>query len=316
MLLTAAVVVSILFVVVALLLNGATYTEIRAASGGSLDSPEAARGVHADVAAGTTTLLRSVNEHNATSYEALAENLTSGVAAWSALRDRHAATRVAASTLDLTATTNGTAIRQDAADRNLTSVGSRANWTLVTGATAVRDWHLTVARSSLVDPVGTPSASDLRNASAFRLVVDVDTGGSWRVFFYREDAANVTVAVEEPGGSIVGTCSAEAAADGRVAVDVTNGTVAGRACAALGDVVPDGSAVDLAHELGSNARGTYALDVDVPRSSIDETVYGETGSDEAPYVRELVFDATVRVHYATADLDYTTSVTAGGGADA
>jgi hypothetical protein len=107
-------------------------------------------------------------------------------------------------------------------------------------------------------------------------------------------------------------CAAETEADGGVSVDLTNATVGGTDCPALDFVSSLDEAVTLRHTLGTNAIGSYTVDVDVDVDRSDE-VYEEIGSGEHPYERPILYDATVQLDVVRPSFTYSTSVTAAGG---
>lgn len=308
LLLVAAFVLSILFVVLALLLNAAAVTALTANTAGSpagaLQGPKLA----ADTERGVGAVLEVVNTDSASSYTTLHGELTSAVTDWSDLSTRLATTRAGSTRYSVTDTTKGTRIVQRAADRNLTSAGWEPNWTLAAGATRIGNHRLNLSRSGLVDPAEQDTASDLVNASVFRVVVEDDTSSDrWRVFVYADGSDDVAVAVEQPSGDLAPVC--RAGSTERVLIDVTRATVGGSDCPALDFASSLDGAQTLRYELGSNATGSYTADVDVERYSVDGEQYGETGSETHPYVTEIFSDATVRLDVVRPTYTYRTSVT-------
>jgi hypothetical protein len=315
LLLAGAFVLSILFVVLALLLNAASVTALTANSAGDPTGAVQGPTFGADSRLGTASLLAVVNSGPGSSYATRHGELWRAVDDWSDLTTRLSTTRGGSTRLRLADTTNGSRIVQRNVERNLTSAVWQDNWTVASGVTRVRDYSLTLSRTGLVDPAETASARDLVNASTFRVAVETGTSGDrWRVFAYRDGASDVVVVVETPSNTLSSTCRAAAGSDNTVSVDLTGATVGGDDCPALDFVSSLGDLFRIEYEMGSSATGSYTADVDVDRSSIDGPRYGETGSETHPYVAEIIYDATVRVDVVRPKFTYETSVTVTEGA--
>ncbi len=296
LLLATAFVLSILFVVLALLLNSAAYTGIAATSAGSLHGSAQASSLQADVTDGTVTLLGSINTGATASYSERTQNLTRGIDDWSDLNTRLAAPRSGSKTISLLDVTHGTRIVQRDSDRDFSSASGAGNWTLAPDVTRITHYRLTVSHPSLVDPGSDTSASGLRNDSVFRLAVTVDgTTDTWRMFTYRDGGSDVVVVVEDPSGALSSECRVAAGSDDTVTVDVTNATVGDTDCPTLAFVQSLGGAFDLQYERGSNAVGTYSGTVDVARSTVTDAHYGPSGSSTQPYAAAVLYDATVEL---------------------
>ncbi len=308
LLLTSAFIIAILFVVLALLLNTASVTALTATTAGTLDGAGQAPTRADDVRHGTTALLESVNTVEDATYTALTTNLSQGIEAWSGLSSRMAATNAISTNISLQSVSKGTRIVQRDADRNLTSASWATNWTLASDVTRLKAYQLTVSRAGLVDPGPDPSPSDLENATVFRVAVTAESSGEqWRFFAYRDGASDVVVAVVDGTGEFVAECRAPAGADGQVTVGITNASVGDTECPAIAFVKSIDGPVKLAHEMGSNATGTYTADVDVIRSAVDGGQYGSPGSETHPYVTEILYDATVRLDVVTRSYTYRTT---------
>lgn len=308
LLLASAFVISVLFVVLALVLNAVAVTGVLASGAGSPHSATRAPSLQDDVTKGTTALLAEVNGGGAASYDALHSTLTESIGAWRDMSARHASTTGTSQTVSLLGSTNGTRIRQGDADRNLTSASAADNWTLAPGVTRTKSYRLTVSRSSLKHPGGDTSSSGLESADVFRVVITPDGATRWRLFVYRSGSDDVVVAVASDTGGIATECSAAVGAGGDVTVDVTNRSIGTTPCPGLGFIESFDGPFDIGHGRGSNAVGTYRLDVDVPRSTLADSAYGPTGSETHPQARRIIYDATVRVHVSAPTYSFRSSV--------
>lgn len=310
LLLAGAFVIAVLFVGLALALNTAAYAENVATRESDAVRAQDVAGLDADVARGAGGLVRRVNRDGGATYPAMTANLTDAVAAWSDLAGRHGAVDGRDLNASLRSVTAGTRIVGANESRSLTNASGRADWTLAADVTAVRGFELNVSRDSLVAPgTGDPTASDLENASVFRVVL-AGGGDPRRAFLYR-NASGVVVAVDDGTGGLR-SCAAPDDGDEYVRADLTNATLNGTACDALAALDETPAPSDVRFVAGTNASGAYALVVDVPVGSpgIDADDYGADGSTDAPYTEAVLYSAAVELRYVTPRLRYRANVTA------
>ena len=97
-------------------------------------------------------------------------------------------------------------------------------------------------------------------------------------------------------------CPAGSVTDGTFVIDVSNGSVGGASCPALSVVDDVGNDTSIAYRDGANASGTYTMVIDEPDAAATDSL-ASPGSGE-PYSTPAIYDATLRVTYRTADLDY------------
>lgn len=312
LLLTAAFVISVLFVALALLLNSAIFTENLSARGSAENAGHAAVQLRADAAATTAETLRSVNAHNNTTHATLQRNLSAAVADWHDMVARHDAVTGGSTTLSLVATTNGSYVRQSTAGRNFTDGQGDRNWTLVTGADDVRAFRVAVDRPSLVDPAANESVENLTDAGVFRVVVS-GASETRRVFVYRDGAGTVETVVGYDNGTLSAVCETASGSD-PVTLDLPNASVGGDHCEPLAFFDGVSGGYTIRYEIGPSAAGTYSLVVDGDASTVPDANYDDLRESTGPFATERINAATVRLVHETDAMRYrvTMPVTPGG----
>jgi hypothetical protein len=309
LLLTAAFVMAILFVVLAVSLNTAIYTANLGTRGSDVSDGHHVARLQDDLQRDATDILIRVNADHNQSYASLESNLTESVDRWSELRARHAAVTGGTVTVSVRDAERWTRIRQTDATRALTNAAGGGNWTLVTDASAIREFEATVAADSLVETTN-DTVAGLLDDGAFHVIVTDDDGDRWRVFLNRKPDGTVSVHVEDATGTLRPACESTPT-NGTVALDVSTATVGGDACPALSSLANRTSPADVSYGFGSNATGRYSLLVD--RDVVGDAAFGLSGTD--PEALPVLYRADLRLEYVTADLQYRNdfTITAGDG---
>jgi hypothetical protein len=295
LLLVSALGLATLLVVLALILNSVMYTEHEAArETAAAEASDLLRSQQAAIAA-VQTAIATENAGGHREYAVMEANLTRHVAAWSDLSGRHAAVATRSVGLEVQDITLGTRIIQDAPNPLQTAYGD-GDWSLVNGATAVRQFVLTVDPASLVDVAGHDSnASVLAGQDVVSIVVDE---GSIREAFLYRDGSAVVVGVADQAGDITGRCSSTISS---ITIDLVNETVDGVSCAALGGFLELSAPADIQFRNGANAAGSYVVVVDEP--ALDDDLFAP-GSSDTPRAERLIFEAVVRYHESRHAITY------------
>lgn len=307
LLLVAALGLAVMFVTLALTLNTAIYTENLATRGSDLAGGQQALQYRAVSTQATSDLIEQSNAHHNESYPTLQRNLSTGVTDWNDVAARHEAVSAASAETTLVSSNNGTRIRQTQ-QRNFTDDDANSTWTLATGVSGTRNYHLNVSKASLSeeDPL------DLLGGSVFN--VTFDSGSDvWKVAIYRETAGDARVEVIHDG-STFGPCTSS---EEFITINVSGESVDGSECPELGYLDNVSTPYDISYEHATDGgddtiNGTYDLIVDkkdvdpVPDPYVDDPADG-------PAVSPVIYSATIRTAYNTSRLDYVveTGVTPG-----
>ena len=294
--LVGALSLAVLFVVLALLMNTAIYTENIATRGTGSGTGEAIRYGQA-VRAGTAGLVGYVNAHHNSSYGALDANLTAGVDTMSDATSVHYAYEGARADAALVSTVNGTRIAHDNGTRAFTNESGTADWTLASSVDGTRAFRLNVTRGDLAGGA----------SSAFRVNVSNGTH-TWRAYVYN-DGDTVAVKVENDSEDLsTEQCLAPNEADHTV-VDLTRGTVGGEPCPLLDFGRGISGPYSIGFENGDQATGTYGLVVDEPALADDPNDVFFDDASNSPYATPAIYSATVEVRYEGPQITYRTNVT-------
>lgn len=306
LLLLSGIGLAALLVMLALVLNGAIYTENVAARDSEARETLDVTRFHHETIDVTESLLRMENERPADDYATMEANLSRELGDWSNLSAQHYAKDAGVVWVTVEETQHGSHIAQDT-ERELTNRNNTSTWTVVEGATAVPIFRMTADRSSLVELTGTQTnVSDLVNESVFAIEFDSATGTE-HVFVYATPG-KVVLHHADTNGDL----SAECSTTGQTAtIDFVAGTLDGDVCGSIEELLPLESATDISFESGSNGRGTYELIVD--QEAIDADLNDGAGLD--PYGERLLYNATVSIRYATPDLEYANTGVAVSGGD-
>ncbi|WP_276258680.1 PKD domain-containing protein [Haloglomus litoreum] len=330
LLVLAGVLLGLLFVALAVILNGVIFSE-------NLASREENPGgtgtdLRTSVTESATSLVSQVNHadrYRSASYGTLYGNAyTAGLNGIARRIRDQAADRGQGVSLDPISGREGTRLVQDtdgtfeprAAPPSTPLATSDPNWQVVADA-AVRNARLTVERGSLADRSVTELQSELEGGSGgtpFYLRVEDPSGAAWEVGLAHEPATGA-VLVDVFDGSTHRTCRLDGS---RVTVDIARetllagGTAVG--CPAL-DFLGDASGtVDVYYVNGASVTGQYEWIVDrvepSVRAAVDAgngfgcttpTTYG-AGASEDPYTEPAIYATTVDLQATGGDSSYDT----------
>ena len=303
LLLVGALALAVLFIALALLLNTAIYTGTLATRDAGGDAAPAIEYVSAARGAGADAV-HTVNRRNDTNATELNRAFTATMNRWDDLATHHKAVAGTAADVDVAGTTNGTRIQQDNASRSFTNATGAADWTVADGSgiTSVRSMRFTVDESTLTPIDG---ADDATTEPVFYVDVSSDMGTRSAYVYANDTSGDPEVLVVDGASETV--CSA--ASGGTFVVDVSNASVAGEPCPALGAVDDTDGDLSIAYRNGGAGGGTYTMVVDAPPSTLSPS-----GSDEvsglndpgagSPYWTYAIYGAEFDVTYRTAEIDY------------
>ena len=316
--LVAAFAIAVVFVALALIVNSAIFTE-NLASRGETAGSEGALSMRAMVEENAGESLEAVNRQNDTDEAALEDRFASSVANISDQTARQQARTGRVVTVEVLPSTftDGRRIVQN--DSGTFSAGSDTDYAVATGVERVAGGNGTRAfRINATDIAATD------NSSAF--VVEVNRSGatgndhSWRAHIYRNGTDTVHVRTVRDNGTTTETADCEVtrpATSSTFRVDVTDGTVAGEPCDALGTTT-DG--LNFHFGAGTDPSLTYDIyfrNADQIRGNVSMTVHdgglvslpstGLFGTGQ-PFDSNAVYDVSVRYTYATSDLRYETDI--------
>jgi len=311
LLLIAAFIIAVSFVVLALVVNSAIFTENLATRddvAGSGEALDFRYEVEQNVGGVITAINRNnsiLEDHPTPDLEDRVETNVDRLANNSGIQQSTQGRIVQMAFIEIE---QGVKVAQDA-DREFTNrTGDAWNGPLIEGAENTRKFQINV----------TEQPTTLLGSS-FEVTVEETSGSdSWSM----EVAGNTVgsdVDIEVEHGSESETCTAEF--DGSLTIDVTEGTVGGEPCHALtrqSDGTPmwfatniDGS-YDISFEQGDELNGTYSFIVD-QGSPADSDDFGSVGADK-PYIKDpAVYSANVSYSYYTPDIGYETVIRAAPG---
>lgn len=301
--LIAAFILAVSFVVLALVVNSAIFTEnlsTRDDVAGSQDALE----YRAELKAGVESLVESVNENASLSpldVDASVQNMS----AQSGLSQARLGRIVNVSVISKE---YGQRIAQDNASRNFTSNGSAADWTVVSGVSETRNFVINVT-----NPNSSINFDVLANQSGGppEWEMTIDTNGDFTVSVETSTNSETPPCTRSPGSHVI--------------IDVTDATVDGEPCHALyrnqstGDKMwfAEGlSDYDIEFDDGDEIEGTYSLIVD-ETASINASNYHGPPNDDYPYAQEdpndIIWSSTIKYSYLTSSLAYQTEIEAAPG---
>lgn len=295
-----ALALSVILVALAVLLNTAIYTGNVATRDSGVETTSV---IEYENAAKTFAggSMEQVNYRNNTTVAHLEANYSAGVANWSSTAGNHVAVTGADAHVQVNETTNGTRIVQDD-QRAFTDATGAGDWQLAQDV-AVRNFTVTVDGSTLPQLVDTDQVSDL--VGSYRIDVVEADGDTWKIYFYRDGAGDVTVEVVDPSDSLAGECTA-AAAD--PTIDLTNSSIGGTHCAPLDIWSGSDSPYDVGFGNGLVSSGLYSLVVDADHGTLIATGhYNDDTTGTSPFVTPAIYSATVDVAYQSPSVSYRTT---------
>ncbi|GAB3416354.1 hypothetical protein GCM10027435_13560 [Haloparvum alkalitolerans] len=286
--LVGALVIATILVVLAVLLNGAIYSE-NLATRGSGDETSAAFAAVGEVRATTGGVVDAENrQHYDTETDVLAavENDTERLDELFAKGYGRRGVVIETRTVDRE---TGLFIEQNESGA-FVGAGGTPSFTLAKNVSRTRSFVLRVNATEVAetsDPANDSFAVS-RNDSARQ------------VYVYRNasDGGNLTVAVGDAGDPDPTVVCRPVAPSGVVAVDLTDGAVDDRSCGR--SLWNSTGTYDVAYDRGDAANGTYELTVAGPVDEADV--------DDAPLVSPAVYAVTVDVEFRSESVDYETRI--------
>lgn len=310
LLLIAAFIIGVSFVVLALVVNSAIFTENLATRDDVPGSDDALDYRH-EVSQNLGDTITAINQNNSvlddysSNLDTPVENNVETLQQQSGIQQSSQG-RVVDVAFD--SWEPGLKVAQDAPRTFTNTSGSKTDWTVVENVPNTRNVQLNVTQNP-----GMALSSD-----PFEMVVE--RGGDEWTLTIADDSAGTGVLLEvnRPGESPE-TCTSEF--DGYLLIDVTRGTVGGDPCHALtrltdGTPMWFGTGVsadyDIRFEHGDELVGTYSFIVEDPGPATatpgDPGDFGSPGS--GPYTKGAIYSASVSYRYYTQDVGFETDVRA------
>jgi hypothetical protein len=300
LLLIAAFIIATSFVVLALVVNSAIFTENLATRddvAGSQDALQHRHGIEQSIGA----VVEEINEDSSLGNSD-AKDQVEALSRQGGLQQsrRGRVVEVEYGSID-----NGIKIAQDKVGNFSNADAGAADWVVIEEVDRTRNFRI-----NLTD------YGELTNPSnAFKLVVNGTNDRLWNLTIANETGSGDVVTVEvERGGSPTNKFSCTREFDGSLEIDVTGGTIGGKPCYALdrdgsGTPLWFGSGVDKPYRIEyqnvDKIAGTYSFVVDGPTSSD----IGIAPGGSQPYEdTNAIYDLTVTYSYHTTDVGYETAV--------
>jgi len=311
LLLIAAFIIAVSFVVLALVVNSAIFTENLATRDDVAGSGEALEYRH-EVEQSVGGMITDINENNTitTNLDTRVENNVERIDRQGSL-EQSAQGRVVEVTYDSSET--GEKFAQDVVRTFENDSTDQQDWTLVEDVDNIRNMQINVT--------GTTSLIDLSNPlqDPFKMVLTGNSGNKWNMTIAGDSSLSngVILQVNRTGQDAV-QCTA--VLDGSLEIDVTGGTVGGEPCHALTRTT-DGTPMWLARNVndpytiefedGDHIEGTYSFVVE-GSPSVDPSLsrnFADDGPDfSGPYHTEAVYSTRGTYSYHTAVIGYETDV--------
>jgi hypothetical protein len=308
LLLIAAFIIGVSFVVLALVVNSAIFTENLATRDDVAGSDDALDYRH-EVSQNLGDVVTAINQNNSVLDDYSSSNLDTPVESNVETLQRQSGIQQSSQgrVVDIAFDSwePGLKVAQDDPRTFTNTSGSKTDWTVVENVPNTRNVKLNVTQ----DP-GIALLSD-----PFEMVVERG-GDEWTLTIADDSTGtdDVLIEVDRPGESPE-TCTSEF--DGYLIIDVTGGTIGGDPCHALtrltdGTPMWFGTGVspdyDIRFENGDELVGTYSFVVEDPATPDDPGDFGSPGS--GPYTKDAVYSASVSYHYYTQNVGFETVVRA------
>lgn len=208
--------------------------------------------------------------------------------------------------------TTGPPIVWQDGDRNLTSSDEDPDWTVVTGASDLEGFVLTVTPAEPPVDAGTETETE-----PFRVVIDDWSMGIEVVEVVEEVDGEEVVVGERIEVTVAGDDGSPYEYDPTAApleIDLVGGTIDAEGRETVPIETPT-SADEIRYENGDRATGTFEIRSDGTPNEDGLTEYGGTDAG-VPFYTHLVENVDLAIHYETAELRYTTEATATAGESA
>lgn len=309
MILIAAFILAIAFVVLALVVNSAIFTENLATRDDVAGSHEALE-YRAEVVGSVGALIESANaDPSMGSTEVIAsidENISS-----QAGFDQSALGHVVG--LSYAGETAGKRIAQDNGTRNFTDTAGQEDWVLAEDVSNTRNIKFNITEVESLPII----EDDLDFQFHLNDTSDPDTV-EWEMDVEYDGFNDVTVQVTNGLTGLTATCSREW--DGTsLEIDVTGGTVGGEPCHALdrdenGEPLWFGAGVDTEYQLefvdANAAMGTYSMVIedDASSSVSDNLVDGHDPDEPYKQTNDILYSVDVEYMFHTSQVGYETTI--------
>ena len=290
LILVGGLVVAVGLVALAIVLNSGIYTHNLA----SRADPTASEAVGHTAAVRDSVggLVEYEVGHNPDDTSEQVRNVTDGTSNVSAQVARASARRGLLTNATVNATVNGTTVNQTG-DRNFSDSTTATDWVVATDAHGVRDFRMNATQASL-NETSTPLTGSVFN-------VTFDSGGSeFVVSVYNDSHTTSLLVTDTTAGRSFGPCTDTGA---RTVVDITEATVAGEHCAALGRIEDLPRPYDVEFDQADNVTGSYSLVANT--TSVDVGSPGDAGPSEM----ETLYAVWVEIAFQSQRVDYRTNVT-------
>jgi len=315
LILIAAFIIAVSFVVLALIVNSAIFTENLATRDDVAGSGEALEYRH-EVEQSVGRMITDINRNNTitTNLDTRVENNVERIDRQGSLQ-QSAQGRVVEVTWDSAET--GEKFAQDVVRTFENDSTDQQDWTLVEDVDNTRNMQINVTDNSPLDDI----TGTFENP--FKMVLTGNSGNKWNMTIAADSSLTdvVVVQVNRTGQDAV-QCSADF--DGSLEIDVTGGTVGGEPCHALTRTT-DGTPMWLARNVnapytiefedGDQIKGTYSFVVE-GSPSVDPSLSrnfadpddADDPADGGPYHTDAVYSTRVTFSYYTANVGYETDV--------
>lgn len=269
-----------------LLMNTVIYTENLATRGAAVGGQEAIEYRSDIVGTATTAMDKENNKTDETNSNRL-DRIKDDIAVSEALfRDRYIE-RATVTRTNFVTSTPGVRIYQDADgqfnDGQLV-LGSD-DWTIATNVQNIRQYSMTVDRSSLA------SANESNLNGAFNVSV-TDPSSQWTAYVYSNDQDDIAIAVANDTTSGTEICTVSTS---EATINFTDGTLNGNVCPGLNWAENVNPQYRIEYRNGDNASGTY-----------DMKVNGDAG--EYTNNHSIIYSVTVDLYYESPNLHYEAQV--------
>ncbi|SFL08207.1 hypothetical protein SAMN04487950_2344 [Halogranum rubrum] len=288
--LIGALSLAITFVVLALVLNSAIYTENLATRGADQTGATDALSRQHDVRTAVGSVVDRANDQQAT-YDDQESAIGAAIVDTEVLLRQYEVRSTALLRVENPVYTRGARIQQTV-DSPFDGPSGSGDWTVASGV-QTRQFSLTATRASLED-----EADD----DAFRVRFD-DGTDVWTVRIFRNEPGTATVVrVTDPSGATV-ECLDDSGSE--TTVVFSTATVGGGYCRGLAFLDELGTPYDVRFGNPTEGSGTYSLLVDKTVSGLGASYSAPDGD---PPASEAIYAVTVDLTYRTPDLTYETEL--------
>jgi hypothetical protein len=320
LLLIAAFIIAVSFVVLALVVNSAIFTENLATRDDVAGSGEALEYRH-EVSQTVGEVLTAINQNNSidtADQEVVLENNVGHISLQGGIQQstRGGFVKVPNGSMS---TEPGKKVAQDTPrEFSNTTADSSADpsgnsWEVVGDVESTRNLKMNITDVGELNP---PSNNP------FELEIENSTGDTWNMNISRTlSGTAVIVSVNSENVGTRESCTRFIGSDNHIEIDVTRGLVGGDPCHALTQL-SDGTDMWFGLENTysiefinfKNIEGTYSFIIDDGGSAADRDNFGNDGTsdvsntDHDPYIREAIYSASVPYNYYTPDTGYETQI--------